>query len=231
MSGTFDRRPELMILIAVLVAGLLGVFCVVGSCTAIVAAAGSFVDQGQPVEDYDDQFLEDILNGDEGYDDLDSILGDIYGDELTEGDVPSAMDIDVPELQDDLQAMINYDITVSMGLEDSQKVEVTNLTKDEVGTPELKNGEVLCQVSGKATVKNAEGETGTIDYTSYYYADDPTADKITWYIYAYDLGSYDLFPDGFKLKSGDPLGYRSFLLGSGTDNDLLRDRGRDATDA
>lgn len=240
MSGTFDRRPELMILIAVLVAAVLGLFALVGGCTLLIATDVGGSSRPAPSTIYDELDLDDLIDryGNGEYDELEDLLNSIYGDEnaeeLTEADVPEVMDIEVPELSDDLQVMINRDITLSMGLDESQQIEITELTKDSVGTPALKNGYVLCQVSGKATVKNAEGKTDTIDYTSYYYADDPRAASIVWYIYAYDLGSYDLFPDGFKLKAGDPMGYRSLLLGDEGvegDGDLLRDRGRDATNA
>lgn len=238
MSGTFDRRPELMIVIAVAVACLLGLFSLVGGCTVIASTAANAAsevpfDPGDVYDGYDD------------YDDYGDILDDLFGDGLdelfdgdgegdgsyTEDDVPAAMDIDVPELQDDLQAMVNYDLEHAMGLDADQDIEVIKLTKDDVAQPALKNGQVLCQVNGKATITNAAGDTDTIDYTSYYYAADPTAEKITWYIYAYDLGAYGLFPDGFELKSGDPLGYRGFLLDGDASSELSRDRGRDAEKA
>lgn len=132
-------------------------------------------------------------------------------DDYTERDVPASMDIDTAELQDDLQACINNDLMnrlLSFDTLDFTTVELSDLTKDAVAAPELKGGRVLSKASGKVTVKTSAGQTETIDYTSYYYAADPTASKITWYIYAYDLGSYDLFPDGFKDVSGDPIGVR-----------------------
>jgi hypothetical protein len=55
------------------------------------------------------------------------------------------------------------------------------------------------------------GKDETVDYTSYYYANDPHAEKIVWYIYAYDLGSYDVLPNGFKDIAGDPMNVRSLI--------------------
>lgn len=236
MSGTFDKRPELMILIAVGVAALLGLFGTVASCSMLLSAA----DRAQEtIATLPGNGPDDIMDGyiDGDLDDLEDELEDLLGTDdgmgsfgWSQDDVPATMEIDVPELQDDLQALINYDLTNGLSIANAD-AKVTELTKDTVGTPELKNGQVLCQVSGKATINNA-GKTETIDYTSYYYAEDPTAEKITWYIYAYDLGSYDLFPDGFKDVSGDPLKMRDYLLGdSGADaarNSFAHDRGGDA---
>jgi hypothetical protein len=88
-------------------------------------------------------------------------------------------------------------------------------------------------VSGKVTITNAEGKTDTIDYTSYYYAEDPTAEKITWYIYGYDLGSYNLFPEGFENASGNPMYIRDLIQGdsSALGSLLERDGTRESTDA
>jgi hypothetical protein len=222
MNGIFDRRPEFMILVAVLVAAVIGLIGSVVGCSVMASTASTLQGQlspypGNNIGDIDGP-IETTPRGDteRGY---------------TADDVPETMVIDVPELQGDLQALINYDMKNAMNLQD-KAVKVTELTKDEVGTPELKNGQVLCQVKGKATIENADGETGTVDYTSYYYAEDPTKDKVVWYIYAYDLGSYDLFPSGFKEKSGDPMGIRNYLQSGDSaeaaKTELGREKGRDA---
>ena len=90
---------------------------------------------------------------------------------------------------------------------------MSNLTKETVATPELKNGYVLSQVSGKVMITNMLGNDETVDYTSYYYAEDPRASKITWYIYAYDLGSYKVLPNGFEEIAGDPMNVRGIIQG------------------
>ena len=242
MSGTFDRRPELMILVAVLVALGLGIIASVASCGVLSAAAGNASQRfgtldgdnmggsgGTSPEDILEGIMpDDPFEGGNGGSGGNGMLGNTY----TDKDVPATMDIEVPELTDDLQACINRDLEYGLGLK-GKDVKVTELTKDTVGTPELKNGQVLCTVSGKATIENADGETATTDFTSYYYADDPRADKITWYIFGYDLGSYDLFPTGFKRVSGDPMGIRDYLLddSASADTAYTRDHGRDAEDA
>ena len=241
MSGTLSKRPEFMILIAVAVAAVLGIICTAASCSMIAGAAGNVADRidahsesgvDDLIDEYGDIHGYDDIEGIEGIDDLEDLIGG-YNEEWGEQDVPAAMDIDVPELQDDLQAMINYDLSNGLHIENAE-AKVTSLTKDEVATPYLHNGQVLSQVKGVATIENA-GSTAEVGYTSYYYAEDPTAEKITWYIYGYDLDSYDLFPDGFQDVSGDTLGYRSFLLDEGDQggsrSDIARDRGQDATSA
>lgn len=234
MSGVFDRRPEMMILVAVLVALGLGIVASVASCGMIATAVGGAADR---MQGGNNATPEDILNeilpdgGLEGPG-IGGSGGGLLDHVYTEDDVPATMEIEVPELTDDLQVCINRDIEYGLGLE-GKDIEVTELTKDTVGTPELKNGQVQCTVSGKATIKNSDGDTDTIDYTSYYYADDPTVEKITWYIFGYDLGSYDLFPTGFKGVSGDPMGVREFLLDTSekADTAYSREHGRDAEDA
>ena len=239
-----QKHPEYMILIAVagvLVAGLIaGV-----ACSAMIAGAvQDAVHHGTPGYN---SIIEDI----EGHDDgnlLDELLGDNNGDNgsnngndgsngnngnsgnnggnsgliggFTEEDVPASMEIETPELTDDLQACINNELQRFAGSDVT--VTVTDLTKDDTAKPELKNGRVLSQASGKATITNKDGKSETVDYTSYYYADNPTASKITWYIYAYDLGSYSLFPDGFQNVSGDPMFVRDLVQGDGSlSNGLL----------
>lgn len=216
------KHPEYMILIAVLGAIVAAIIACAVSCSMVVGAVESAQDQGAPgynsiieeIEGHDgnnddgDRDDADDDADDDG-DDGDSFTGP--NDSYTENDVPAAMEIETPELTDDLQACINSEL--KLFAIDASTITVTDLTKDQVATPELKNGRVLSQVSGKATITTAEGKSETIDYTSYYYAEDPTATKITWYIYAYDLGSYDLFPEGFENASGNPLFIRDLIQG------------------
>ena len=224
------ERPEYMIIIAVVAA--LVVSAIVGSvsCSAITSAAGGTTPS--PIDALPDTSDGDEGNqGNEGTDaDGDAGTDDVLGgsDSYTDQDVPATMEIDVPELQDDLQACINNDLMLKMGVFSS--IEITELTKDTVEAPHLNAGRVLGKVSGKATIKTSEGETETVDYSSYYYAADPTVEKVTWYIYADDLGSYSLFPDGFQRVAGDPMNIRSKVDNGipASDTDLGRDRGSDA---
>ena len=186
------KHPEYMILIAVVVALFLGIICFVTNCSALIAtsveaASGSTT-----------QILEGILDDGTGNsgDGAQGSTGGGYSD----SDVPSSMEIETDELTNDLQSCINQDIVGKLNLSESDDITITNLTKDKVGTPELKNGYVLCQVSGTATVTNVLGKESTIEYTSYYYAEDPTASTITWYIYAYDLSDYSNLPQGLRMS-------------------------------
>ena len=170
-------------------------------------------------------------NGGEGGNSADTDVPDVsegIQGGFTEKDVPASMDIDVPELQDDLQACLNS--ALSSGMRSNATVTLTELTKDTVSAPTLKGGRVLGTVSGKATITNADGKTETVDYTSYYLAANPTDQKITWYIYGYDLSSYDLFPQGFKDVAGDPMGMRSVIDGGvpSPQSELGRDQGQNA---
>ena len=219
------KHPEYMILIAIGVALVLSIIAGAMSCAAVTAAVGSAASSGT-------QNIEDLIDDIEGHgdgnggDDVGQVPG---GGMYTEEDVPETMVIDVPELQDDLQAVINNDIEKKLGLGSEAEITITELTKDEVGKPELKNRFVLSQAKGKATVKTADGKTQTIDYTSYYYADDPTAEKVTWYIYGYDLSSYEPFPEGFEEIAGDPMNARDFLEGNVSAYDGLLGNGGNVT--
>ena len=215
-----NKRPELMILIAVIAALVVTLLCSAISCSMVTGAINNRV---QPSENIDQWINDHINGGDNGGNEGDSQNG---GDSqpgngaYTDEDVPASMEIEVDELSDDLQAVINNDITRKLGLSDTDKVTVSNLTKETVATPELKNGYVLSQVSGKVTITNMLGNDETVDYTSYYYADNPRASKITWYIYAYDLSSYKVLPNGFEEIAGDPMNVRGIIQG---DASLLGD--------
>ena len=207
------KRPELMILIAVIAALAVSLLCSAISCSMVMNAVNR---PAQQVENIDEWINDHINGGDNGGNEGDSQNG---GDSqpgngaYTDEDVPASMEIEVDELSDDLQAVINSDITRKLGLSDTDKVTVSNLTKETVATPELKNGYVLSQVSGKVMITNMLGNDETVDYTSYYYAEDPRASKITWYIYAYDLGSYKVLPNGFEEIAGDPMNVRGIIQG------------------
>ena len=202
------NRPELMILIAVLVALVAGIICSAAACSMVTSATLNWGHHSsQPDNDWP---FGDNGGGDEGRDS--NSTPDDQG-KYTEKDVPESMDIETDELLDDLQAVVNHDITAKLGLSDTDKVTASDLTKDTVAKPELKNGFVLGQVSGKVTITNMLGKKETVDYTSYYYADDPSAEKIVWYIYAYDLGSYDVMPEGFEEIAGDPMNVRNIIQG------------------
>lgn len=214
------KRPELMILIAVIAALVVSLLCSAISCSMVMNAVNH---PSQQAENFDEWINDHINGGDNGGNEGDSQNG---GDSqpgnggYTDQDVPASMEIEVDELSDDLQAVINSDITRKLGLSDTDKVTVSNLTKETVATPELKNGYVLSQVSGKVTITNMLGNDETVDYTSYYYADNPRASKITWYIYAYDLSSYKVLPNGFEEIAGDPMNVRGIIQG---DASLLGD--------
>ncbi|MDO4533136.1 MAG: hypothetical protein Q4C36_05385 [Coriobacteriia bacterium] len=214
------KRPELMILIAVIAALVVSLLCSAISCSMVMNAVNH---PAQQAENFDEWINDHINGGDNGGNEGDSQNG---GDSqpgnggYTDQDVPASMEIEVDELSDDLQAVINSDITRKLGLSDTDKVTVSNLTKETVATPELKNGYVLSQVSGKVTITNMLGNDETVDYTSYYYADNPRASKITWYIYAYDLSSYKVLPNGFEEIAGDPMNVRGIIQG---DASLLGD--------
>lgn len=240
-----QKRPEFMILIAVVAAVVAGIIASAVSCSMVSGAVETAVHGSIPGYN---SIIEDI-EGNGGSDLLDELLGDNGGNNnpdgqnpggenngestpdggngqnggYTEQDVPASMEIETPELTDDLQACIQSELKLFTGKDAT--VTVTDLSKDQVAKPELKYGRVLSQVSGKATITLQDGTSETIDYTSYYYAEDPTASKITWYIYAYDLSSYALFPKGFENASGDPMYIRD-LIQNGTSSlgDLL---GRD----
>ena len=205
------KRPELMILIAVIAALAVSLLCSAISCSMVMNAVNR---PAQQVENIDEWINDHINGGDNGGNEGDSQNG---GDSqpgngaYTDEDVPASMEIEVDELSDDLQAVINSDITRKLGLSDTDKVTVSNLTKDTVGKPEQKGAHVLSQVSGKVTITNKLGQDETVGYTSYYYADNPAAEKVTWYIYAYDLDSYDVLPKGFKEIAGDPMDVREIL--------------------
>ena len=256
-----QKRPELMILIAVLAALVASIIVTAVSCSMLDGAVQEAVHNGTPgynsiIEDIEghggNDLLDELLGGNGG----DNPDGNTNGNDDAEGapdgnggaenapdgsnglhggysdkDVPASMEIETPELTDDLQACINNELQVFAGSDYS--VTVTDLTKGDVAKPELKNGRVLGQVSGKATITMKDGKSETVDYTSYYYADDPTATKITWYIYAYDLGSYSLFPKGFENASGDPMYVRGLIQGDGSSlNGLLgRNGSNESTNA
>ncbi len=197
------KHPEYMILIAVVVALFLGIICFVTNCSALIATSVEAA-SGSTTQIFEE--LIDDGTGNSG----DGTQGSTGGG-YSESDVPSSMEIETDELTNDLQSCINQDIVGKLNLSESDDITITNLTKDKVGTPELKNGYVLCQVSGTATVTNVLGKESTIEYTSYYYAEDPTASTITWYIYAYDLSDYGNLPQGLEDVAGDPLGVRDYL--------------------
>lgn len=207
------KRPELMILIAVIAALAVSLLCSAISCSMVMNAVNR---PAQQVENIDEWINDHINGGDNGGNEGDSQNSDDSqpgNGAYTDEDVPASMEIEVDELSDDLQAVINSDITRKLGLSDTDKVTVSNLTKETVATPELKNGYVLSQVSGKVMITNMLGNDETVDYTSYYYAEDPRASKITWYIYAYDLGSYKVLPNGFEEIAGDPMNVRGIIQG------------------
>ena len=225
------NRPELMILIAVIVALVASIVCSVATCSAMTTALSGLAQHSTlPSDDW----LYDHINGGDGNGGDTGNGNEGNGDDTgngdyTEKDVPASMEIETDELTDDLQAVINSDITRKLGLGDSDKITASNLTKDTVATPELKNGRVLSQVSGKVTITNMLGMDEVVDYTSYYYADDPRAEKITWYIYAYDLGSYDVLPSGLQDVAGDPMDVRELIQGGTPSLDgLLGMDGKDA---
>ncbi len=199
------KHPEYLILIAVVVALVAGILCFTFGCSALLtksaqAASGS---AGKLIEE-----ILDSNDGDYGTD-IDDVLG--IGDDYTQNNMPSSMEIETDELTSDLQSIINQDITSTLQLSESDDITVSDLTKDQVETPELRNGYVLCQVSGKATIKNVLGKTQTVDYTSYYYAGEPSASTTTWYIYSYDLSDYSVLPQGLEDVAGNPLGIRDYL--------------------
>jgi len=201
------KHPEYIILIAVGVALLAAIITSCVSCAMLTSAVSSATtQQGIPGGNIPFEVPGDNGGSDNGG------LGDAGkpggSGELT---VPETMEIEVAELQDDLGAVINNDITGKLGLPEADKVTVTDLTKETVGKPQQKGAHVLSQVSGKVTITNKLGRDETVGYTSYYYADDPSAKKITWYIYAYDLDSYDVLPKGFKEIAGDPMNVREIL--------------------
>lgn len=205
------RHPEYMILIALASVMVAGIIASAASC-AIIAPAANYWSEHHPRLGSDWPITEIGQGGNGGID-----IGDIGGignGGYTEADVPDSMEIETDELQSDLEAVINNDITAKLGLSDDSKVTVTNLKKDKTTKPELKNGHVLSTATGTATITNADGKSDTVEYTSYYYAKDPTAKNITWYIYGYDLGSYDILPPGFKDVAGDPMNIRDILQGN-----------------
>ena len=222
------KRPELMILIAVIAALAVSLLCSAISCSMVMNAVNR---PAQQVENIDEWINDHINGGDNGGNEGDSQNSDDSqpgNGAYTDEDVPASMEIEVDELSDDLQAVINSDITRKLGLSDTDKVTVSNLTKETVATPELKNGYVLSQVSGKVMITNMLGNDETVDYTSYYYADDPRASKITWYIYAYDLSSYKVLPNGFEEIAGDPMNVRGIIQGDASSlGDLLGVSGAD----
>ena len=222
------KRPELMILIAVIAALAVSLLCSAISCSMVMNAVNR---PAQQVENIDEWINDHINGGDNGGNEGDSQNSDDSqpgNGAYTDEDVPASMEIEVDELSDDLQAVINSDITRKLGLSDTDKVTVSNLTKETVATPELKNGYVLSQVSGKVMITNMLGNDETVDYTSYYYAEDPRASKITWYIYAYDLSSYKVLPNGFEEIAGDPMDVRGIIQGDASSlGDLLGVSGGD----
>ena len=218
------KHPEYMILIAVGVALLAAIIASCVSCSMLSSAVSNAGNhQGAPGGNIPFEIPEDNGGSNNGAPDDSGNPGG--SGQLT---VPETMEIEVAELQDDLGAVINNDITRKLGLSDADKVTVSNLTKETVATPELKNGYVLSQVSGKVTITNMLGNDETVDYTSYYYADDPRASKITWYIYAYDLSSYKVLPNGFEEIAGDPMNVRGIIQGDASSlGDLLGVSGAD----
>ena len=201
------KHPEYMILIAVGVALLAAIIASCVSCSMLSSAVSNAGNhQGAPGGNIPFEIPEDNGGSNNGAPDDNGNPGG--SGQLT---VPETMEIEVAELQDDLGAVINNDITRKLGLSDADKVTVSNLTKDTVGKPEQKGAHVLSQVSGKVTITNKLGQDETVGYTSYYYADNPAAEKVTWYIYAYDLDSYDVLPKGFKEIAGDPMDVREIL--------------------
>ena len=218
------KHPEYMILIAVGVALLAAIIASCVSCSMLSSAVSNAGNhQGAPGGNIPFEIPEDNGGSNNGAPDDNGNPGG--SGQLT---VPETMEIEVAELQDDLGAVINNDITRKLGLSDADKVTVSNLTKETVATPELKNGYVLSQVSGKVTITNMLGNDETVDYTSYYYADDPRASKITWYIYAYDLSSYKVLPNGFEEIAGDPMNVRGIIQGDASSlGDLLGVSGAD----
>lgn len=201
------RHPEYLILIALAAVMVAGIIASAASC-AIIAPAASYWSEHHPRVG-SDWPIADIGQGGNG-----GIPITIPGEGgYTEKDVPESMEIDTDELQSDLEAVINQDITAKLGLGEKSKITVSDLKKDKTSKPELKNGRVLSTATGTATITNADGKSDTVEYTSYYYAKDPTAEKITWYIYAYDLGSYDVLPSGLQAVAGDPLGMRDIIQG------------------
>ena len=225
------NRPEYMILFAVLGAAVAFIICGAVSCGLVAdAAAGSAGGSYQNIDD-----LIGRIDGGNGGSEIPNGPGmpdDSSQPEDSAQPVPESMDIDVAELQDDIQAVINSDIRTKLNLND-QEITVTGLTKDSTAKPELKNGTVLSEAHGTITVKNADGKTGDVGFTSYYYAEDPSAQKIVWYIYAYDLDSFSLMPGGLESVAGDPMNIRSYLQGDFSDvtAQIGRDNGGNAKTA
>ena len=208
-------RPEYMILFAALGALVAFIICGAVSCNIVAnvtsdAAGGTY----QDIDDLIDRI--DGGNGGSGIPDGPNMPDDSGQPGDSAQVVPESMDIDVAELQDDIQAVINSDIRTKLNLKD-QDITVTSLTKDSTAKPELKGGVVLSEAHGTISVKNADGKTGDVGFTSYYYAENPAAEKIVWYIYAYDLDSYDLMPGGLESIAGDPMNVRSYLQGDFSD--------------
>ena len=203
------KHPEYMILIALGVALVVSIIAGMASCSMVTTAITSY---GVPT-------LPENIGGPDGGQGDEGTDGIPGGGNYTEEDVPTTMVIDVPELTDDLQAVINSDITTKLNLGSEAKITVNSLTKETVADPELKGYFVISQVSGTAEITNAAGKSATIEYTSYYYAEDPTAGKITWYIYGYDLSSYDLLPQGFERIAGDPMNVRGIIQGTESPHD------------
>ena len=212
-----NKRPEYMILIAVIAALVVSIIASAVSCAAITGAIEDRINGSTPgynsiIEDIEGDGntnpsdILDELTGNGGGDSDDSEKDREGGGDYTEKDVPKTMVIDVPELTDDLQACLNNDLFTRLG--STVTVELSTLTKEDTAAPELKGNRVLSKASGTVEVKTSDGKTGTVEYTSYYYAQDPPAETVTWYIYAYDLSSYDLFPSGFDKVAGDPMGVR-----------------------
>ncbi|MDO4401057.1 MAG: hypothetical protein Q4D27_08945 [Coriobacteriia bacterium] len=214
-----NKRPEYMILVAVIAALVVSIIASAVSCATITGAIEDRINGSTPGYN---SIIEDIEGGEGANpsDILDELTGNGGGDgesaddekdregsgDYTEKDVPKTMVIDVPELTDDLQACLNSDLYGRLG--STVTVELSTLTKEDTAAPELKGNRVLSKATGTVDIKTSDGKSGTVEYTSYYYAQDPTADTITWYIYAYDLSSYDLFPSGFDKVAGDPMGVR-----------------------
>lgn len=116
--------------------------------------------------------------------------------------VPSSMEIGEEELTSDLTAYLTNDLE-QLGCS-TDGLAVSGLSVDSKDAPEaLQSGYVVSEAHGKVMVSYG-GQTATVDFTSYYFADDPSASSITWYIYDYQLSSYDIFPEQYKsyMNSG-----------------------------
>lgn len=129
-------------------------------------------------------------------------IGNEYG-----GTVPSSMDIGTEELTSDLTAYLQYDLESSGCEYDS--LAVSDLSLASTATPEGYAGFVISEATGTVSLSYG-GETQVLTFTSYYYAEESDASQITWYIYDYDLSSYDMLPQKYReYRAQEGLGSSS----------------------